>query len=159
MSEIKIPILDLKDQYQSIQTEIQEAINRVLQSGRFILGEEVAQFEQAVANYLGVKHAIGVNSGTDALIISLRSLGIGEGDEVITTPFSFFATAEAISQVGATLIFVDVEAESFNINPRKIVQKITPNTKAILPVHLYGNPAAIAQIVEIAKTYNSKIVE
>ncbi|AFZ45839.1 Glutamine--scyllo-inositol transaminase [Halothece sp. PCC 7418] len=159
MNDIIIPILDLTTQYQSIQTEIQEAMNRVLESGRFILGEEVAQFEQAVANYLGVKHAIGVNSGTDALIISLRSLGIGKGDEVITTPFSFFATAEAVSQVGAIPIFVDVEADTFNINPRKIIQKITPQTQAILPVHLYGNPAAIAQIVEIAKTYNLKIVE
>lgn len=159
MNEIKIPILDLTAQYHSIQTEIQDAINRVLQSGRFILGEEVSQFEQAVADYLGVKHAIGVNSGTDALIISLRSLGIDKGDEVITTPFSFFATAEAISQVGATPIFVDVEPETFNINPRKIVQKITQQTKAILPVHLYGNPAAMTQITEIAKTYNLKILE
>jgi len=159
MNEIKIPILDLTTQYQAIQGEIQTAINRVLESGRFILGEEVAQFEQTVAKYLGVKHAIGVNSGTDALIISLRSLGISKGDEVITTPFSFFATAEAISRVGATPIFVDVEAQSFNINPRKIIQKITPKTKAILPVHLYGNPASMAQIVEIAKTYNLKIIE
>lgn len=159
MNEIKIPILDLTTQYQAIRGEIQTAINRVLESGRFILGEEVAQFEQAVAKYLGVKHAIGVNSGTDALIISLRSLGISQGDEVITTPFSFFATAEAISRVGATPIFVDVEAQSFNINPRKIIQKITPKTKAILPVHLYGNPASMAQIVEIAKTYNLKIIE
>jgi len=98
MDDIQIPILDLTIQYQDIQNEIQQAIDRVLNSGRFILGEEVADFEQAVADYLGVKHAIGVNSGTDALIISLRSLGIGEGDEVITTPFSFFATAESISQ-------------------------------------------------------------
>ena len=159
MNEIKIPILDLTTQYQAIQGEIQTAINRVLESGRFILGEEVTQFEQTVAKYLGVKHAIGVNSGTDALIISLRSLGISKGDEVITTPFSFFATAEAISRVGATPIFVDIEAQSFNINPRKIIQKITPKTKAILPVHLYGNPASMAQIVEIAKTYNLKIIE
>jgi dTDP-4-amino-4,6-dideoxygalactose transaminase len=159
MDDIQIPILDLTLQYQDIQNEIQEAIDRVLRSGRFILGEEVADFEQAVADYLGVKHAIGVNSGTDALIISLRSLGIGKGDEVITTPFSFFATAESISQVGATPIFVDVELETFNLNPRKIVQKITPNTKAILPVHLYGNPAAMAQIAEIAKTYNLKVIE
>ncbi len=159
MSDIKIPILDLTAQYQTIQTEIQKAMDRVLQSGRFILGEEVAQFEQAVANYLGVKHAIGVNSGTDALIISLRSLGIGKGDEVMTTPFSFFATAESINQVGATPIFVDVESETFNLNPRKIVQNITPKTKAILPVHLYGNPAAMAQVMEIAKTYNLKVLE
>ncbi len=159
MSEIKIPILDLTLQYQAIQNEIQEAIDRVLKSGRFILGEEVANFEQVVANYLGVKYAIGVNSGTDALIISLRCLEIGKGDEVITTPFSFFATAEAISMVGATPIFADVELETFNINPHKIVDKITPNTKAILPVHLYGNPATMAQILDIAQGYNLKVIE
>jgi dTDP-4-amino-4,6-dideoxygalactose transaminase len=159
MSEMKIPILDLKPQYQAIQTEIHEAIARVLNSGRFILGEEVANFEQAVANYLGIKHAIGVNSGTDALVIGLRSLGIGNGDEVITTPFSFFATAESISMVGATPVFVDVELETFNLNPRKIVEKITPKTKAILPVHLYGNPAPMAQILEIAQAYNLKVIE
>jgi len=159
MDNIQIPIVDLKPQYQAIQTEIQEAIDRVLNSGRFILGEEVANFEQAVANYLDVQHAIGVNSGTDALIISLRCLGIGQGEEVITTPFSFFATAEAISRVGATPIFVDVEPETFNINPKKIVENITSNTTAILPVHLFGNPAPMAQILEIAQTYQLKVIE
>ncbi|MFP4133888.1 MAG: DegT/DnrJ/EryC1/StrS family aminotransferase [Halothece sp.] len=159
MSDIKIPILDLKPQYKAIQGEIQAAVQRVLESGRFILGEEVANFEEAVASYLGVKHAIGVNSGTDALIIGLRSLGIGKGDEVITTPFSFFATAESISMVGATPVFVDVELNSYNINPSKIIEKITPQTKAILPVHLYGNPASMAKILAIAKTYNLKVIE
>lgn len=159
MGEIKIPILDLKPQYQTIQDEIKAAIDRVLSSGRFILGEEVANFEQAAANYLGVKHAIGVNSGTDALVISLRSLGIGQGDEVITTPFSFFATAESISMVGAQPVFVDVELETFNINPQKIRENITPQTKAILPVHLYGNPATMAHILDIAHDYNLKVIE
>ncbi|MFB6277491.1 MAG: DegT/DnrJ/EryC1/StrS family aminotransferase [Halothece sp.] len=159
MDDIQIPILDLRLQYQTIQTEIQEAIDRVLNSGRFILGEEVANFEQAVANYLGVEHAIGVNSGTDALIISLRCLDIGKGDEVITTPFSFFATAEAISRVGATPIFVDVEPETFNIDARKIVEKITSRTRAILPVHLFGNPAPMGQILDIANGYNLKVIE
>ena len=159
MDDIQIPILDLRLQYQTIQTEIQQAIDRVLNSGRFILGEEVANFEQAVANYLGVEHAIAVNSGTDALIISLRCLGIGKGDEVITTPFSFFATAEAISRVGATPIFVDVEPETFNINARKIVEKITSRTRAILPVHLFGNPAPMGQILDIANAYNLKVIE
>lgn len=159
MSDIKIPILDLKPQYQAIQGEIEAAIQRVLESGRFILGEEVADFEEAVASYLGVKHAIGVNSGTDALIIGLRSLGIGKGDEIITTPFSFFATAESISMVGATPVFVDVELDSYNIDPSKIIEKITPQTKAILPVHLYGNPAPMTKILEIAKTYNLKVIE
>ncbi|PSO50577.1 MAG: erythromycin biosynthesis sensory transduction protein eryC1 [Cyanobacteria bacterium SW_9_44_58] len=159
MDDIQIPILDLRLQYQTIQTEIQEAIDRVLNSGRFILGEEVANFEQAVANYLGVQHAIAVNSGTDALIISLRCLGIGKGDEVITTPFSFFATAEAISRVGAMPIFVDVEPETFNIDAQKIVEKITSRTRAILPVHLFGNPAPMGQILDIARAYNLKVIE
>lgn len=159
MDDIQIPILDLTLQYQTIQTEIQEAIDRVLNSGRFILGEEVANFEEAVADYLSVQHAIGVNSGTDALIISLHCLGIGKGDEVITTPYSFFATAEAISRVGATPIFVDVEPETFNIDFRKIVEKITSRTRAILPVHLFGNPASMAKILEIAQAYNLKVIE
>jgi dTDP-4-amino-4,6-dideoxygalactose transaminase len=159
MTQPIIPILDLKSQYQSLRTEIQAAVNRVLESGEYIMGTEVKLFEQEVAAYLGVKHAIGVNSGTDALIIGLRSLGIGAGDEVITTPFSFFATAESISNVGATPVFADVEADSFNLDPAAIKAKITPRTKAILPVHLYGNPAAMGQIVDLATQYNLKVIE
>jgi len=155
----KIPILDLKPQYNSIKVEIQAAINRVLESGQFILGEDVILLEQEIATYLGVKHAIAVNSGTDALIIALRALGIGQGDEVITTPFSFFATAESISNVGAIPVFVDVDIESFNLNPQLIRAKITDRTKAIMPVHLFGYPAAMTQILEIAKEYDLKVVE
>ena len=156
---MKIPILDLKPQYESIKEEIQTAISSVLESGRFIMGPEVQQFEQEVAQYLGVKHAIGVNSGTDALVIGLKALGIGEGDEVITTPFSFFATAESISNVGAKPVFADIDSRSFNINPEAIRAKITPHTKAIMPVHLYGSPAAMAQIMEIAQAHNLKVIE
>ncbi len=159
MSAIKIPILDLKPQYQSIKEEIRAAVNDVLESGQFILGETVSQFESEVADYLGVKHAIGVNSGTDALIIALRALGIGPGDEVITTSFSFFATGESISNVGAKPVFVDIQRGSFNIDPSLIEAAITPKTKAIMPVHLYGNPAAMAQIVAIAVEHNLKIIE
>ena len=155
----KIPILDLKPQYNSIKVEIQSAINRVLESGQFILGEDVRLLEQEIANYLGVNHAIAVNSGTDALIIGLRALGIGQGDEVITTPFSFFATAESISNVGATPVFVDVDIKSFNINPQLIKAKITERTKAIMPVHLFGYPAAMTLILEIAQEYNLKVIE
>lgn len=154
-----IPILDLNPQYQSIKTEVQAAINRVLESGRFIMGPEVQQFESEVAAYLGVSHAIGVNSGTDALVIGLKALGIGSGDEVITTPFSFFATAESISQVGATPVFVDVDLESCNLDPKQIEPAITERTKAILPVHLYGRPAAMKQILEIAQRYQLKVIE
>ncbi|MEA5598800.1 DegT/DnrJ/EryC1/StrS family aminotransferase [Rivularia sp. UHCC 0363] len=156
---MKIPILDLKPQYESIKEEIQSAISSVLESGQFIMGPEVKQFEQEVAQYLDVKHAIGVNSGTDALVIGLKALGIGEGDEVITTPFSFFATAESISNVGAKPVFADIDSRSFNINPEAIRAKITPRTKAIMPVHLYGCPAAMAQIMEIAQAHDLKVVE
>ena len=159
MSQPKIPVLDLKPQYQAIKAEVQAAIDRVLESGQFILGTEVSQFEAAAASYLGVKHAIGVNSGTDALMIGLRALGVGPGDEVITTPFSFFATAESISNVGATPVFADIDAASFNIDPGQIKACITDKTKAIMPVHLYGNPAAMAQILDIANQHNLKVIE
>jgi dTDP-4-amino-4,6-dideoxygalactose transaminase len=159
MSDQKIPILDLSPQYQSLKPKIYAAIDRVLESGQFIMGPDVIQFEQEVATYLGVKHAIAVNSGTDALVIGLRSIGIGAGDEVITTPFSFFATAESISSVGATPIFVDIDPQTFNIDPAKIKDKITLRTRAIMPVHLYGNPAAMNQIMEIAQEYGLKIIE
>ncbi|MEL6160229.1 MAG: DegT/DnrJ/EryC1/StrS family aminotransferase [Cyanobacteria bacterium J06554_11] len=159
MSSIKIPILDLKPQYQSIKSDIQAAVNQVLESGQFILGPTVKQFETEAAAYLGVKHAIGVNSGTDALVISLRSLGIGPGDEVITTCFSFFATAESISNVGAKPVFADIQAGSFNLDPSLLKAAITPKTKAVMPVHLYGNPAAMAQILDIAAEHDLKVIE
>ena len=156
---MKIPILDLKPQYASIRAEIHEAIDRVLESGAFIMGPDVKLFEQEVAAYLGVKHAIGVNSGTDALVIGLKALGIQKGDEVLTTPFSFFATAESISNVGAKPVFVDIDPLTFNIDPKQIEAKITAQTKAIMPVHLYGHPAAMAKIMEIAQKFNLKVIE
>lgn len=159
MSQNKVPIIDLKPQYQAIQAEIKAAVNRVLESGQFILGPEVRQFEEAAAAHLGVKHAIGVNSGTDALVIGLRAMGIGPGDEVITTPFSFFATAESISMVGANPVFVDIAANSFNLNPQQIRDRITDKTKAILPVHLFGNPAPMAQILDIAAEHDLLVLE
>lgn len=159
VSSIKIPILDLKPQYQSIKSEIQSAIDQVLTSGQFILGPTVKQFEAEAASYLGVKYAIGVNSGTDALVIGLRALGVGAGDEVITTSFSFFASAESISILGAKPVFVDIFAGSFNIDPSLIEAAVTPKTKAIMPVHLYGNPAAMAQVCAIAAKHNLKVIE
>jgi dTDP-4-amino-4,6-dideoxygalactose transaminase len=157
--QTKVPLLDLKPQYNSIKTEIHDAIDRVLESGAFIMGPDVKLFEEEAARYLGVKHAIGVNSGTDALVIGLRALGLGAGDEVITTPFSFFATAESISNVGAKPVFVDIDAESFNIDPRLIEAAITPKTKAIMPVHLYGRAANMTAIMEIAAKHGLKVVE
>jgi dTDP-4-amino-4,6-dideoxygalactose transaminase len=159
VNPINIPILDLKPQYNSIKGEIHAAIDRVLESGAFIMGPDVKLFEEEVAKYLGVKHAIGVNSGTDALVIGLRALGIGVGDEVITTPFSFFATAESISSVGAKPVFVDVDARTFNIDPSKIEAAITSRTKAIMPVHLYGQPAAMSRIMAIAQAHGLKVIE
>jgi dTDP-4-amino-4,6-dideoxygalactose transaminase len=159
MSESSIPILDLKSQYQQLKPAIQAAIERVLESGQFILGSEVKLLEQEVADLLGVKYAVAVHSGTDALIISLRALGIGPGDEVITTPFSFFATAESISNVGATPVFADIQLDSFNIDPEVILTKITPRTKAIMPVHLFGQPAAMTRILEIAAAHNLSVIE
>ena len=156
---MKIPILDLKAQYQQLKPEIDQAIANVVASTQFILGPEVQKLEQEIASYLKVKHAIGVNSGTDALMIALRALDIGPGDEVITTSFSFYATAESISMVGAKPIFVDVEPDSFNLNPEQIRQKITAKTKAIMPVHLYGQPAPMAAINAIAQEYNLKVIE
>lgn len=154
-----IPIYDPIPEIETLWDEINEAIQRVLRSGQFIGGPEVQAFEQEIADYLGVKHAVSLNSGTDALIIGLRALGIGPGDEVITTPFSFFATAEAISNVGATPVFVDVEELSFNINPALIEDAITPRTKAILPVHLFGQPCDMEQIMDIASRHNLRVIE
>lgn len=154
-----IPLLDLEPEIDRLWGDLNEAIQRVLRSGQFILGPEVRAFEEEVANYLGVQHAIGVNSGTDALVIGLRALGVEPGNEVITTPFTFFATAEAISQVGAIPVFVDIEPHSFNIDPGKIEAAITDQTKAILPVHLFGAPAAMAEIMAIADAHDLKVLE
>ena len=154
-----IPILDLKPQYRGLREDLKEAINRVLESTQFIMGPDVKDFESEVAQYLGVKHAIGVNSGTDALFISLRALGIGPGDEVITTPFSFFATAESISHVGATPRFVDVDEHTFNVVPESIEEKINKNTKAIMPVHLFGRPVEMGKILALAERHDLKVIE
>ncbi len=141
-----IPTLDLVAQYQALKPEIDAAVGRVLASGHYILGPEVEAFEKEAAQYLGVKHAIGLNSGTDALIIALRAMGVGPGHQVITTPFSFFATAEAIELVGAEPVFADVEESTFNIDPKSVKRLINPLTKAIIPVHLFGRPADLSTI-------------
>lgn len=159
LPEKDIPLLDLQSGIEEYWDELQAAIARVLRSGRFILGPEVEAFESEVAEYLGVKHAIGVNSGTDALVIALRALGIGHGDEVITTPFTFVATAEAICNVGATPVFVDIDPATFNIDPARIGPAITKRTKAILPVHLFGLACDMTAICETADRYKLKIVE
>lgn len=156
---MNIPLVDLKAQYSSIKNEIDEAICNVIHSGQFILGPEVKALESEMVAYCNTKYAIGVASGTDALILSLLACGIKPGDEVITTPFTFVATAEAITQCGATPLFVDIDPKTYNIDPEEIQPKITEKTKAILPVHLYGQPADMDPILELAKTYNLKIIE
>ncbi len=147
---IEIPLLNLRGEINELWDEINEAFQRVLRSGHFVLGPEVEAFESEVANFLGVRFAIGLNSGTDALTIGLKSLGISEGDEVITTAFSFFATAEAIIHAGASPVFVDIDPETFNMDPKRIEEAITSRTRAIIPVHLYGNPAPIENIASLA---------
>lgn len=156
---MRIPILDLHPQINSLRSEINEAISRVIDRTDFIMGGDVKEFEKEVAAFLGVKHAIGVNSGTDALVIALRAAGIGVGDEVITTPFSFFATAESISIVGATPVFVDIHPSDFNIDTNLIEEAITPRTRAIVPVHLYGGMCGMTRIMEIAQRYDLKVIE
>lgn len=156
---MNIPLVDLKAQYDSLKGEIDAAIHRVVQEGQFILGPEVKAFESDVAAYCGTKYAVGVASGTDALQLALLACDIGPEDEVITTPFTFIATAEAITQCDATPVFVDIEPRTYNINPNKIEQRITPKTKAILPVHLYGQPADMDPILELAQRHNLKVIE
>ncbi|WP_216320693.1 DegT/DnrJ/EryC1/StrS family aminotransferase [Deinococcus aestuarii] len=155
----RIPILDLSPEIDELWDELNAAVQRVMRSGHFIMGPDVLAFEEEVAAYLGVKHAVGVNSGTDALIIGLRALGIGSGDEVITTPFTFFATAESISSVGATPVFADIDPKTYNIDPAEVRRHITPRTRAIMPVHLYGNPCEMDEIMAIAEEHGLLVIE
>lgn len=154
-----IPFVDLNAQYLTIKTEIQEAVNRVLDSSQFILGKEVQKFEEDFAKYGCVEYAIGVNSGTSALHLALLSLGIGPGDEVITVPNTFVATVAAIMYTGATPVLVDVDPISFNIDVSKIERAISSKTKVILPVHLFGQAADMDPILDLAKKHNLKVVE
>ena len=155
---MNIPFVDLKAQYASIKPEIDAAIADVIAKTAFIGGSYVKSFEAAFAEFCGVKHCIGVGNGTDALYISLRTLGIGAGDEVITVANSFIATAEAITLTGARVVFVDINPKTYNIDVKAIEAKITGKTKAIVPVHLYGQPADMDPILGIAKKHNLKVV-
>jgi dTDP-4-amino-4,6-dideoxygalactose transaminase len=154
-----IPAFDATNQYQQLATELQAKVAEVMAGGRYIMGSEVKQLEQAVAEYLNCRQVVSCNSGTDALHLALRALQIGAGDEVITTPFTFIATTEAIGIVGATPVFVDIDPLTYNIDVSQIEAKITPRTKAILPVHLYGRSCSMTTIIEIARKHNLKVVE
>lgn len=154
-----IPVLDLKTQYEQIGPELEQSVLKVLRSGNYILGQCGSQLEAGVAALSGAKHGIGVANGTDALILALWAADIGPGDEVITPPFTFAATAEAIAIRGATPVFVDVDPVSYNINPDLVAAAVTPKTRAILPVHLYGQPTDIDPILAIAERFGLKVIE
>lgn len=156
---MNIPLLDLKAVHEPICIEILSAIERVIESNTFILGPEVQKLEDRVASYCNTKFAIGVSSGTDALLISLMALGIGSNDEVITTSFSFFATAGVIARVGAKPVFVDIDPVTYNIDPKKIEKAVTSRTRAIIPVHLYGQCAEMDLILKVAGKYNLGVIE
>ncbi len=154
-----IPAFDIKEQYATIEAEVSAAVLAVLASGRYIGGPAVTDFEQQFATYHGVSECVACNSGTDALFLALRALGIGAGDEVITTPFTFFATTEVISAVGAIPVFVDIDATTFNLDVEKVAAAITSKTKAIMPVHLFGIPVEMTGLMEIANSHNLAVIE
>lgn len=156
---MKVEFLNLKRQYVKIQSEMEEAVIECLRSGAYIEGPKVKELENRMAKYLGVSHVITCGNGTDALQLALKACGIGAGDEVITTPFTFFATGEAIAAIGAVPVFVDVKKDDYNIDPDKIEEKITLKTKAILPVHIFGTAADMNKINSIADKYHLKVIE
>jgi dTDP-4-amino-4,6-dideoxygalactose transaminase len=158
-TSITVPYFDLKAQYGLLREEIQAALDRVCQNASFILGEEVEQFEQAFAAYCGVKHCVALNSGTSALHLALVTAGIGAGDEVVTTANTFIATAEAILYTGATPVFVDIDPATANIEPEAVEAAITPRTRALVPVYLYGRPASLERIMEIARQHRLLMIE
>ena len=156
---MRVPLLDIPASYETILQDVKKNIDQVIQSGQFILGPIVEELEQKIATYCESKYAVGVSSGTDALLISLMAAGIGEGDEVITTPFTFFATAGSISRLGARPVFVDIEQDTFNIDPSQIEKSINDKTRAIIPVHLYGQSANMNPVLELAQRNNLVVIE
>jgi len=156
---MKVDVFSLKMQCEEIKDEIKEPINKIMASGAFILGEDVGLFEKEFAVYCGVRHGVGVNSGTDALFLACLACGIGKGDEVIVMPYTYIATVLAISMTGAKPVFIDIDEKTCNIDISRIESFITKNTKAILPVHLYGHPVDMDPLIEVAKRHNLKIIE
>ena len=156
---MNIPLLDLRRQYEPIKKDFESKLSEIFNSSSFIMGSDVVEFEKEFSEYINVKHAISVGNGTDALVIALRALGVKPGDEVITSTYTFFATAESIATVGSTPVFVDVFKDTYNIDYTKIEEKITDKTKVILPVHIFGQPAEMDEINSIAKKHNLKVLE
>ncbi len=160
MSDIKkIPLLDLKAQYKTIREEVKTAIDRVLDTQYFILGPEVEALEKEIAEYCGCAHAVGVSSGTDALLVALMALGVGPGDEVITSPFTFFATVGAVLRLGAKPVLADIVPDTFNIDPTKVESVVTSKTKAIMPVHLFGQSADMDPLLQLAAKHGLHVIE
>lgn len=156
---MEVPLLDLKPQYAAVKDEVDAAVEDVIASQRFVLGPVVEACEEAVAAYCGCRHGVGVSSGTDALLLALMAEGIGPGDEVVTTPFTFFATAGAVARVGATPVFVEIDPSTFNIDPSLIEAKITPRTRAVVPVHLFGQMAEMGPVMEVADRHGLVVIE
>lgn len=156
---MKVPFIDLERHHNPIKKDLVKAFERVLDSNQFVLSDEVKKFEDEMAAYTGAKHAIGVSNCTNALLLSLKAMGIGTGDEVITTPFTFIATAEVIALIGAKPVFCDIDPKTFNIDPDKIKKSVSARTRAIMPVHLYGQPADMDAINKLAKDYNLQVIE
>lgn len=154
-----VPLLDLKPQYVAVKDEVDAAVADVIDSQRFVLGPVVEACEESVAAYCGCRHGVGVSSGTDALLLALMAEGIGPGDEVVTTPFTFFATAGAVARVGATPVFVEIDPSTFNIDPSLIEAKITPRTRAVVPVHLFGQMAEMGPVMEVASRRGLVVIE
>jgi dTDP-4-amino-4,6-dideoxygalactose transaminase len=159
MTTTQIPVYDPSAETVALWSQLTDAIEGVLRSGRFIAGPNVAALEQELARYLGTTHAVSVNSGTDALVIGLRALGIGAGDEVVTSPFSFFATAEAVSAVGATPVFADIDPVTFTLDPDDVEAKLTERTRALIPVHLFGQAADMDRLTGLARRHGLRILE
>jgi len=158
-ASISIPFLDLKAQFAEIREEVLDSVTRVLESQHFILGAEVEALEQEIADYVGVRFAIGCASGSDALLLAQMAIGIGPGDEVITSPFTFGATAGSIARLNARPVFVDINPQTFNLDERQVEAAITPRTKAIMPVHLFGLPVRMDVVLEIARRYRLAVIE